>query len=166
MRWRPGPALAIVLGYFALAIVASAIDRASTIGWRELALLTEAEQRELALAFRLSMGELGRERGPLHTALLYLGSLGAPHRRLAPRPGAAPDLPARLPRPRHRHRARRCRLGSRRRAARRRAPRPPPRGRDARPAPRSSPRACCSWEGRTSPRGAISREACEPGSCS
>ncbi len=60
MRWRPAPALAIVLGYFALAIVASAIDRASTIGWRELALLMESEQRELALAFRLSMGELGR----------------------------------------------------------------------------------------------------------
>ncbi len=78
MRWRPAPALAIVLGYFALAIVASAIDRASTIGWRELALLMESEQRELALAFRLSMGELGRERGPLHTALLYLGALGAP----------------------------------------------------------------------------------------
>lgn len=78
MTRRAGLVSAIVLGYFALAVVASAIDHASTVGWRELALLTEAQQRELALAFRLSMGELGRERGPLHTVLLYLGSLGAP----------------------------------------------------------------------------------------
>ena len=74
-------AFGVPLAYFVLAILARAIDRASSLSSSELTLLG-AGQLELTLGWRASLGQwvgfdVASARGPLWQLLIFLGALGA-----------------------------------------------------------------------------------------